>query len=98
MALTSTNHAKLYGLYPKKGTIAIGSDADIVLWDPNMKKTISQDILHHGSDYTPWEGFKVTGWPVTTILRGKIIVENGTLNDNTRHGEHLSRDLPGEPC
>ena len=97
VALTSTNHAKLYGLYPKKGTIAIGADADIVLWDPKLKKTISQDILHHGSDYTPWEGFNVTGWPVTTILRGKVVVDNGILHDDSRHGVHVSRDLPGEP-
>uniref|UniRef100_UPI0013D388A7 amidohydrolase family protein n=1 Tax=Klebsiella pneumoniae TaxID=573 RepID=UPI0013D388A7 len=55
VALTSTNHAKMYGLYPRKGTIAVGADADIVLWDANRKETLRQEILHHGSDYTPWE-------------------------------------------
>ena len=70
VALTSTNHAKMYGLYPKKGSIAVGSDADLVIWDPKRKETIRQEILHHGADYTPWEGFEVTGWPLKTILRG----------------------------
>ncbi|MET0745433.1 MAG: dihydropyrimidinase, partial [Microvirga sp.] len=59
--LTATNHAKIYGLYPKKGTIGVGVDADIALWDPHRKETIRQEILHHGADYTPWEGFEVTG-------------------------------------
>ncbi len=97
VAITATNHARLYGLYPRKGTIAVGSDADIVLWDPTLQRTIRQADLHHGSDYTPWEGFAVTGWPVMTILRGQVIVEAGTLADSARHGQHLSRDLPGKP-
>ena len=71
MALTATNHAKMYGLHPKKGTIAVGADADIAIWDPDRKVTIRQEILHHGSDYTPYEGIEVTGWPVTTIVRGE---------------------------
>lgn len=97
VALTATNHAKLYGLYPKKGTIAIGSDADIVLWDPKRRETINQGILHHGSDYTPWEGFEVTGWPITTILRGKVVVRDRILVDGICHGGHLPRGLPGRP-
>jgi dihydroorotase-like cyclic amidohydrolase len=63
VALTSTNHAKMYGLYPKKGSIALGFDADIVIWDPNRKETIRQELMHHGADYTPYEGRAVTGWP-----------------------------------
>ncbi|MEM7523070.1 MAG: dihydropyrimidinase [Pseudomonadota bacterium] len=97
VAVTATNHAKLYGLYPQKGSIAVGADADIVLWDPARTETISQDILHHGSDYTPWEGFEVTGWPVATILRGKVIVRDGALVDDGRRGGHLARSLPGVP-
>jgi len=62
VALTSTNHAKMYGLYPKKGAIAVGFDADIVLWDANRKEVIRQDILHHGADYMPYEGLAATGW------------------------------------
>ncbi len=92
VALTSTNHAKLYGLYPKKGTIAVGADADIVLWDPNRKETIRQEILHHGSDYTPWEGFAVTGWPVMTIARGRTVVEDGKVVGAMGAGTFLARD------
>ena len=56
VALTATNHARLYGLYPRKGSIAIGSDADIALWDPARRVTLTQELMHHGSDYTPYEG------------------------------------------
>lgn len=96
-ALTATNHAKLYGLYPAKGTLAVGSDADITLWDPAYQTTIRQSDLHHGSDYTPWEGFGITGWPITTLSRGQIIVENRQLVNKDCHGRHLSRSLPGQP-
>jgi dihydropyrimidinase len=93
VALSSTNHAKMYGLHPKKGTIAVGSDADIAIWDPERKVTITQDILHHGSDYTPYEGIEVTGWPVTTIVRGKVVVQDGALADaDARTGQHIARD------
>ena len=73
VALTSTNAAKLYGLYPRKGTIAIGSDADLAIWDPDREVTMSVDILHDEMDYTPYEGVRVTGWPVVTLLRGETI-------------------------
>lgn len=92
VALTATNHAKTYGLFPRKGTIAIGSDADIVLWDPTVKKTIHQEALHHNCDYTPYEGFEVTGWPITTIVRGRTVVENGTLVDEHASGQYLERE------
>ena len=75
--LTSTNHAKIYGLWPQKGAIELGFDADIVLWDPKKKVTISQKNLHHGADYTPWEGFEVTGVPVTTISNGIVVYSEG---------------------
>ena len=84
--LTSTNHAKIYGLYPQKGSIGVGFDADIALWDPNRQETIRQDILHHGADYTPWEGFEVTGWPVTTLLRGQVVAEERTYRRRERKG------------
>ena len=73
VALTSTNAAKLYGLYPRKGTIAIGSDADLAIWDPDREVVMSVDILHDEMDYTPYEGTKVIGWPVVTLLRGEAI-------------------------
>jgi dihydropyrimidinase len=92
VALTSTNHAKMYGLYPRKGTIAVGADADIAIWDPERKVTISQDILHQGSDYTPYEGIDITGWPMTTIVRGRVVVDDGKLTGDMAHGQHLARD------
>ncbi|WP_179145342.1 dihydropyrimidinase [Rhizobium sp. RU36D] len=89
--LSATNHAKMYGLYPKKGSIGVGFDADIALWDPNRKETIRQEILHHGSDYTPWEGFEVTGWPVATIARGKLVMQDGDIIGDKGFGQILSR-------
>lgn len=80
--ITATNHARLYGLAPAKGSIAIGADADIVLWDPTVTRTISQTGLHHGADYTPWEGFSVTGWPIASFLRGKPLLQDGEINSH----------------
>lgn len=91
VALTATNHAKLYGLYPQKGTIAIGSDADIAIWDPDARRTITNDDLHHGADYTPYEGFDVQGWPTTVLLRGKPIISEGQLIGAKDQGQYLKR-------
>jgi dihydropyrimidinase len=93
VALTSTNHAKMYGLYPQKGSIAVGCDADLVIWDPERKVTISQDFLHHGADYTPWEGFEVTGWPLKTILRGRLAFDGGKILSQPSDGKFLARAL-----
>lgn len=91
-AITATNHARLYGL-TRKGAIMVGADADIVLWDPSISRPIRQADLHHGSDYTPWEGFEVTGWPVRTILRGTTTVLGGQpVSDPI--GTHLARSAP----
>jgi dihydropyrimidinase len=92
VALSATNHARMYGLYPRKGTIAVGSDADIAIWDPKRELTLSQSLLHHGADYTPYEGIKVTGWPVTTIVRGQVIVEDEKLVGRKDTGRHLARE------
>ncbi|WP_439400836.1 dihydropyrimidinase [Bradyrhizobium sp. DASA03068] len=89
--LTATNHARIYGLYPRKGSIGVGFDADIVLWDPKLKKPIRQAELHHGADYTPWEGFEVTGWPVTTIARGQVVCSQGRIVGSKGAGQVLSR-------
>jgi dihydropyrimidinase len=91
VALTSTNHARTYGLYPKKGTIAVGADADIAIWDPNREVTISQSLMHGGSDYTPYEGIKVKGWPVSTMVRGKFVVRDGKLVGTVGAGEYVPR-------
>ncbi len=92
VALSSSNHAKIYGL-SKKGSIAIGMDADIAIWDPEREMTISQSNLHHGSDYTPYEGIKVKGWPITTIVRGNVVVEDGVLTRKTAQGVHIAREI-----
>ena len=83
----------MYGRYPRKGSIGIGFDADITLWDPNRKETIRQEILHHGADYTPWEGFAVTGWPVTTIARGEVVAEEGKVVGAKGRGAVLEREI-----
>ena len=93
VALTSTNHAKMYGLYPRKGSIAPGFDADLVLWDPNRKETIRQELMHHGADYTPYEGMAVTGWPVATYLRGMLVAEEGRIVGEPGDGGFLKRGL-----
>src|SRR5215469_6840477 len=79
VTLTAANHAKLYGLYPKKGTIAVGSDADIAIWDPERETKITAGMLHDNVGYTPYEGRRLRGWPVTVLSRGRIVVENGNL-------------------
>ena len=92
-AITATNHARLYGLAPRKGSIAVGADADITLWDTTITKPIRQADLHHGSDYTPWEGFSVTGWPVRTLLRGRTVAQDGEIVGNAS-GNYLTRQAP----
>jgi dihydropyrimidinase len=90
VAVTSTNHAKLYGMYPQKGTIAIGSDADIALWDPTKQLVLTNEILQHGADYTPYEGLAVTGWPVRLLVRGKTVMDQGSIV-RAAEGRYLSR-------
>jgi len=94
VALTSTNPARMYGLYPRKGTIAIGSDADIVIWDDDREVTISNDMLHHNVDYTPYEGMRITGWPRTVLCRGEAVVEDGEVKGREGYGQFLPCDPP----
>ncbi len=91
VALTATNHARTYGLYPRKGTIAVGSDADIAIWDPERRVTIDNASQQHGADYTPYEGFEVTGWPVLTMVRGKVVMREGEVSASAPEGIYLSR-------
>lgn len=92
VALSSTNHAKTYGLYPRKGTIAIGSDADVAIWDPERQVTLTHAMLGDGADYTPYEGIDITGWPVLTMVRGTTIMRDGDLVGRPDHGRHLARE------
>ncbi|GHG32608.1 dihydropyrimidinase [Paracoccus aerius] len=91
VALSSTNHAKTYGLYPRKGSITIGADADLSIWDPAVQRRITHDDLQDGCDYTPYEGLEVQGWPTTVLLRGEVVVDDGQLV-SSRRGVHLARD------
>ena len=87
VALASTNAARIYGLYPKKGTIAVGSDADIAIWDPDKQLTINAEMLHDNAGYTPYEGMQIQGWPTTVINRGRIVVADNELQVRRGSGE-----------
>jgi dihydropyrimidinase len=90
--LTSTSPAKIFGLFPRKGTIAPGSDADIVVFDPNKKTTLSARTLHMKVDYNPYEGREVTGVAETVISRGKLVVANGTFVGRPGAGSFIKRN------
>jgi len=90
--VTSTNAAKLLGLYPRKGAIAVGSDADFAIIDPLHKKSLSMNDLHV-RDYSPWEGWEVEGWPTTVILRGKVMVDKGELLGDGNDGQLIPRKI-----
>lgn len=94
--IIATNAAKILGLYPQKGAIQPGSDADIVLLDPDLVKTLTLDDLHADSDYSIWEGFTCKGYPIMTILRGKVIVEEGKLVGSSTDGRWLKRKVAGD--
>jgi dihydropyrimidinase len=89
--LTATNPARIMGLYPRKGVIQPGSDADIVLWDPAKKVTITNALMQHAIDYTPYEGLEVTGWPTMTIRRGAVVMRDGTVQAEPGSGRYLPR-------
>jgi dihydropyrimidinase len=91
--MTSTNAAKILGLYPRKGALAAGSDADIAILDPSLKRTVRQEFLHE-TDYSPWHGFEVDGWPSMTILRGEVKVEGGRFLGDVPQGQYLHRKIP----
>jgi dihydropyrimidinase len=89
--VTSTNAAKLFGLYPRKGTIAVGSDADLVVFDPDLTLTIEGSMLKSNSDYSVFEGWQVTGWPIVTLRRGDIVFRDGEIVGRPGSGRILSR-------
>jgi dihydropyrimidinase len=93
--LVSTNAARIMGLYPRKGAIAPGSDADITILDPTRRGKVRAADLHE-TDYTPWEGHDIFAWPVITILRGKIMVEDGHYHASAGDGRYLKRKIPVE--
>jgi len=88
----SMTPAKLFGLYPRKGTLAPGADADIVLFDPNRKLTLSRSVLHERVDYTPYDGIPLKGYPIMTIARGQVLCDKGEWVGATGQGQFLKRD------
>ncbi|MGH8760751.1 MAG: dihydropyrimidinase [Burkholderiales bacterium] len=91
--LTATNPAKTYGLHPRKGTIAIGSDADLVVWD-EREVTIRNDALHHAVDYTPYEGMRLKAWPGLTLSRGEVVWDGQNFLGRAGHGRFLRCEPP----
>ncbi|HEX2504712.1 MAG TPA: amidohydrolase family protein, partial [Gaiellaceae bacterium] len=94
--LLATNPAKLFGLYPRKGTIAVGSDADLVVFDPERGETITAAASHSKTDYNLYEGTEVTGVPETVLLRGQVLVEGGELVAKPGVGRFVKRARFGE--
>jgi dihydropyrimidinase len=95
VALVSSNAAKIMGLYPCKGALAVGSDADIVLLDPRRSGPIHKENMHE-SDYTPWEDWDAAVWPSMTIQRGKVVVEDGKLLAALSDGQFVPRKISDE--
>lgn len=93
--ITSANPSRIFGMYPQKGAIAPGSDADIAIIDPSIKRKLTADDLHM-NDYSIWEGFNIAGWPITTILRGKVVVDNGQLLGSPGDGQFLKRAISSD--
>ena len=94
VAVTATEPAKVYGLFPRKGTVAVGSDADLVIWDREREVTLRWEDLHDRVGYTPYEGRRIRGWPDLVISRGRVVIENGALNADPGTGRFLPRVRP----
>ncbi len=92
VAVTSSNIAKILNIYPQKGAILVGSDADLVVWDPKLKKTISADKQQSAIDYNVFEGKKVEGLPRYTVTRGEVAIEEGSVKTREGHGQFVKRD------
>jgi dihydropyrimidinase len=91
VSLTSTNAARLFGLYPRKGTIAVGSDADLVVLDPQLRRTIDGRTMQSNADYSVYEGREVFGWPRFTVSRGEIVLQDGQVTAEPGRGRWLRR-------
>ena len=90
--VASTNAAKIFGMFPKKGTIAVGSDADIVIMDPNEQHTISAATHHMNVDYSGYEGWQLTGKVKTVLLRGKVVIDNNSCKVEKGYGKFIKRN------
>jgi dihydropyrimidinase len=92
VAVTSTNIAKILNMYPRKGAVLVGADADLVVWDPKASKTISAATQQSAIDYNVFEGHQVTGLPRYTLTRGRVAVTEGTVHGKEGHGQFVSRE------
>jgi dihydropyrimidinase len=97
VAICSTNPAKAFGIWPQKGSLMVGADADLVLFDPNKNFSVKVENLHEKVDYTPYDGFELTGYPVMTILKGRKLIENGKLLAEKPSGNFLKCGNPVIP-
>ena len=97
VAVTATNPAKLFGMWPRKGTITVGADADLTLIDPARTMRIASERMQSRSDFDPYEGFEAVGWPVTTLVRGQVVVTDGRLVAEPGHGLLTRRGLFNRP-
>lgn len=95
--LTAGAPARLFGLSPRKGRIAVGADADFAIWDADRTVTITNSVLHHNTDYTPYEGRVVTGWPIMTISRGDVVWDDGKVLAEPGRGQFIARARPFPP-
>ncbi|MCA1482022.1 amidohydrolase family protein, partial [Bradyrhizobium sp. NBAIM08] len=95
VAVTSTNVAKILGCYPRKGAVAVGADADLVVWDPARSKTIAAGAQQSAIDYNVFEGHEVTGLPRFTLTRGRVAVHDGEVRGQEGHGEFVAREALG---
>ena len=91
--MCSTTPARMFGLYPRKGIIAPGADADIVVYDPSVRQTLGVATHHMNVDYSAYEGMEITGKVAVTISRGQVVVADGEFRGAPGHGSYLSRDL-----
>ena len=95
--VTSTNAAKLFGLFPRKGTIAVGSDADLVIFDPHLTRTVDGSMLKSNADYSVYEGWQVTGWPVITLRRGETVFRDDQVTGRPGSGTIVQRRATTAP-
>jgi dihydropyrimidinase len=89
--LCCTNPAKIFGMYPRKGTLAVGSDADVVIWNPNLKKTVSVSNTHQRTDYNLYEGMELQGLPEKVLVRGNMIVDGEKWLGKAGQGKFIKR-------
>lgn len=92
--LTSYHPARIFGMHPKKGEIAVGSDADLVVFDPRKEETVDVESVHMDVDYSVYEGMKLVGLPIVTISRGEVVVEEGVFHGAPGRGDFVRRELP----